>query len=389
MLYSNYDCDVWDRLKACPLPLYLYGTGDGADKILAVCRSRGITVSGIFVSDEFYRRQTFQGFSCMTLSQLEDSVSQFAVVVAFGSHLPQLKDRVLAISARHPLFMPDVPVAGGPVFDKTFLTDHMEQFEEARSLFADPDSQKVFDQIIDYKMTGSVQPLFASESDKEEVFTHLIPLGAEEDYLDLGAYNGDTIREFLAHVPTDNQSLPLYHSIAAFEPERHSFKKLTQYVESAGLHDVSLYFGGVGAVTQDRSLRDNHGRGSHLIGNSFTADAGSQPFGLDMQKGASAGQPLGRLTHFYRIDDLSLPCSYLKIDVEGMEYETLDGLKELLTRQQPKLNIAVYHKSPDLFTLPLKLKKWLPQYQFFLRRHPCFPCWEVNLYARPSARPSF
>lgn len=379
-LYTQYDQDVWDRLKACPLPLYLYGTGDGADKILAVCRARGIRICGIFVSDEFYRGQTFQGFTCRTLSQLETTVGQFAVAVAFGSHLPQLKSRVLDIAARHPLFMPDVPVAGGPVFDRDFLSANRDRIEEARAIWADEDSQKVFDQIIDYKMTGSIEPLFACESDKEEVFSRLIPLGSGEDYIDLGAYNGDTIREFLSHVPGGPSSFS-YHSICAFEPERHSFKKLSQYVETAGLHDVSLYFGGVGALTQDRYLNDNHGRGSHLAGNSFVSETGTEAAGRQPSSGLQAS---GRLTHFYRVDDLSLPCSYLKMDVEGAEEEALDGLKELLTRQQPKLNIAVYHKSGDLFTLPLKIKKWLPQYQFFLRRHPCFPCWEVNLYARPS-----
>lgn len=131
-LYTQYDQDVWDRLKACPLPLYLYGTGDGADKILAVCRARGIRICGIFVSDEFYRGQTFQGFTCRTLSQLETTVGQFAVAVAFGSHLPQLKSRVLDIAARHPLFMPDVPVAGGPVFDRDFLSANRDRIEEDR-----------------------------------------------------------------------------------------------------------------------------------------------------------------------------------------------------------------------------------------------------------------
>ena len=45
----------WDRLKADKRPIFIYGMGDGALKIMSVFREKGITVSGVFASDEFVR----------------------------------------------------------------------------------------------------------------------------------------------------------------------------------------------------------------------------------------------------------------------------------------------------------------------------------------------
>ena len=52
------DTDLWNYLKnqtKAGRPVVLYGTGDGADKIMAVLEERGIPVSGIFASPGFVR----------------------------------------------------------------------------------------------------------------------------------------------------------------------------------------------------------------------------------------------------------------------------------------------------------------------------------------------
>ena len=53
---------VWERLKAESRPIYLYGMGDGAVRILAAMRSYEIPVAGIFASDEFVRGHDFAGY---------------------------------------------------------------------------------------------------------------------------------------------------------------------------------------------------------------------------------------------------------------------------------------------------------------------------------------
>ncbi|HCA56163.1 MAG TPA: FkbM family methyltransferase, partial [Ruminococcaceae bacterium] len=43
---------------------------------------------------------------------------------------------------------------------------------------------------------------------------------------------------------------------------------------------------------------------------------------------------------------------------------------------------ALYHRSEDIFKLPLLLKEINPSYRLYLRQHPHIPAWDLNLYAR-------
>ena len=52
---------LWDGLSRRECPIWLYGTGNGADKILDVLEARGIPVQGVFASDGFVRSRVFRG----------------------------------------------------------------------------------------------------------------------------------------------------------------------------------------------------------------------------------------------------------------------------------------------------------------------------------------
>jgi len=350
---------LYKTLISEPRPLFLYGTGDGADKILDTLSDHGIPVSGIFVSEEFYRGQTFRGFPVTTLSALEARypADGFVILVAFGSHLPDMLRRVKELADRHPVLIPDMPVAGHQLFDERFYREHKDALLSAEALWADDLSRRVFSDIVAYKLTGSPELLFRCVSPKEEVFTSLLPLGENEDYLDVGAYNGDTVREFLRYTGG------AFCSVTAMEPELRSFRKLEAYLKAVG-GDVRAIHAAAAAQTKTVPMVQRRGRGSSL-----QADA------------SHTGKRVE--TPFQKVDELGLSVSYVKIDVEGMEAEALAGMKETLLSCRPKLNIALYHRSEDLFALPLMLSGWLPDYRFYLRRHDCFPCWEVNLYALP------
>ena len=75
---------------------------------------------------------------------------------------------------------------------------------------------------------------------------------------------------------------------------------------------------------------------------------------------------------------------YIKYDVEGAEYEALTGSAGTIKRYSPELSVSVYHRSEDIFKLIIKLKSINPSYRFYLRRQPCIPAWEINLYAIPA-----
>ena len=185
------------------------------------------------------------------------------------------------------------------------------------------------------------------------VLERLFSFGEKESYVDLGAYNGDTIREFLEL--TEHR----YEHIYAVEPDPRNFAKLRAFAENEQIRCCSLYNKAVWNAEEELSFDARGGRMSCL------APAGEKAVGT-----LSLDRMLGER-----------PVTYIKMDVEGAESEALSGGTRALRRWKPKLMIAGYHHDDDLWRIPLQLWSICPDYRVYLRRHPYVPCWEINFFA--------
>lgn len=84
----------------------------------------------------------------------------------------------------------------------------------------------------------------------------------------------------------------------------------------------------------------------------------------------------------YPLDSIlgGTPISYLKMDVEGQEAAALEGARRSIAAFRPKMLVSAYHRSEDLFALPLRVLKIRPDYRIYLRHHPYIPEWDTNYY---------
>ena len=88
---------------------------------------------------------------------------------------------------------------------------------------------------------------------------------------------------------------------------------------------------------------------------------------------ASAGLPVGG---HRRLD-------FIKYDVEGAERDALLGSRSLIRQDSPRLLVSVYHRSADLWELPLLVRSLYPDASLYLRRMDGVPAWDIELYAVP------
>ena len=72
--------------------------------------------------------------------------------------------------------------------------------------------------------------------------------------------------------------------------------------------------------------------------------------------------------------------TYIKMDVEGAELETLKGAKNIICRDKPKLAVCIYHKPEDMTDLPIYIKSLVPEYKLYVR-HYSEEKYETILYA--------
>ena len=191
--------DLWSYLKNCEKPIVLYGTGNGADKVIDRLNADGTKISGIFASDGFKKGKIFRGFTVSSYSELAERYPEMVVVMCFGSSRSEVIDNVKRLMQKHTVFVADVPVYGNTVFDLAFARQNAKKIRATYSLLSDEPSKKVFENTVLFKITGNPNYLFEIESPRSEVFS-LLNLKNNESFLDLGAYNGDTVIEFTQNV---------------------------------------------------------------------------------------------------------------------------------------------------------------------------------------------
>lgn len=72
--------------------------------------------------------------------------------------------------------------------------------------------------------------------------------------------------------------------------------------------------------------------------------------------------------------------TFIKMDVEGSELETLKGAEKTILKYRPKLAISLYHKDEDIVTIPIFLERLGLGYKYYLRHYQTRMC-ETVLYA--------
>ena len=224
---------LWEYLKTAGKPVVLYGTGDGADKVIARLEETGINVSGIFASDEFVRGQQFHGFTVRKYSELLALREKVIVLIAFASELPEMLDRFYILSEIHETYAPHVPVFSDDLtVTPEWINNYEAELQTVYDRLADAASRDTFAAILNYKLSGKLFYLQECTTKREEDMKELFSFGEEESYVDAGAYDGDTVQEFLALTGH------CCKKIFALEPDPKNYKKLTDFVRQNGLNNV-------------------------------------------------------------------------------------------------------------------------------------------------------
>ena len=347
--------DMWQTLKDSTKPIVMYGMGNGADKILAVFSEKGIEVSDFFASDGFVRHQLFHGKTVMSYAEICEKYKDFTVVVSFGSRLPDVLECIYRIDSERELYIPDVPVVDGEVFDLDFFKKHREELAAACELLADDLSKQTFCDVVMYKLTGSLKYLRRHTVTPDDVMRGVLNAGKYRECADLGAYNGDSIRELAEYAELSR--------VTAFEPDFRNYKKLRTFAESAPYKITAC---NCAAWDREEMLSFTAGanRNSTLMG-----DVGVKT-GAKIKTVAAA-----------RLDSLHMgKCDYIKYDVEGAEYEAILGSREIIAKERPDLLVSMYHRSEDMYRLPLLVSE-LGYKKLYLRRYEYVPAWDLNLLA--------
>ena len=355
----NIKTDLWHYLAKSSRPIVMYGMGNGADKILSVCDKYGVQISDFFASDGFVRGHSFHGKTVISYSAMKEKYEgqNPIVLLSFASSLPDVLALFKTVGNECELYAPDVPVFGETLFTIEFFEENYSRLEAVYNSLSDDESKRIYENVISYKLTGDIRYLWNSESDKAQVYNGILDCKNIHRYVDLGAYNGDTIREMISFNPS-------LQSVIALEPDARNFRKLSEYANTVESCDIKCI--NSGAWNENTTL---------LFDASGNRNAGIVSKGNIVSKIKEV--PVVSLDSVLNGEQID----YIKYDVEGSEKEALLGSAKTIRVHSPKLLVSLYHRSEDIFILPELVKELNPDYSLYLRRFPYIPAWDLNLYA--------
>lgn len=340
--------ELWQYLKETRKPILLYGMGNGADKIINVLEENGIEFQGVFASDGFVRDKFFHGKKLISYSQAKEQFGDMIVLLCFGSARDDVRQNVLKIASEQELYAPEVPVVSTGLFNLDYYNQNKAEFDKIYSLLADDLSKKTFLNIIKYKISGKIEYLLDCETDENEPYKTFLHLSNDETFLDLGAYTGDTVADFVARVED-------YNEIIAVEPDIKNFKKLSRNTEN--LKNIILYNAGISDSVKCDMFSMCGGRNS-------TSDKGKTEI------------------EFLSVDKIckGKNVTYIKMDVEGEEENTILGAGDTIRKCKPKMLVSAYHKTDDFLCLPKAVLNIRDDYKIYLRHFRSLPAWDTNFY---------
>ena len=161
-----------------------------------------------------------------------------------------------------------------------------------------------------------------------------------------------------------------YHQIYMYEPSEDYYKRYYKNIA----HLNKCYWIGKGLWSKEDIL-DFFDRPDHDISSNQNLS------GIEKQYKYMEGRwikiPVTSL-------DISIESSekvtFIKMDIEGSEYEALKGCERIIREQRPKLAICLYHKVEDIYELPKLILTFNSEYKFYIR-HYSLGMLETVLYA--------
>jgi len=224
-----------------------------------------------------------------------------------------------------------------------------QRAEKIANLLADENSKKVYLGVIKARCgLGSFCDFYTKQVQyfENEYFKY----GENEFLIDCGAYDGNTIDDFIKFVPN-------FKGIVSFEATPATFK----------------------------ILKKNYGNNPkiQLINKAVWSEAKKLVFNMDSKTSGDyigAGNSINPIQcdnvisieiEATSIDALELQekVTFIKMDIEGAELEALKGAKETILRDKPKLAIAIYHSNEDMFCIAEYIHEICPEYKLYVKHH--------------------
>lgn len=330
--------------------IYIYGAGNAGAMTYDLLKKINIEISG-FIDN---RSKEISCYMDKSVSAIENEIvkDNIFVIVSFlcsYEELEHIEKRLLSLGYSKICYFHDIynliskinfEKSKGTNYNK-IVTNEKEKILEIEGYLCDKRSKQVYYDFYN-ALVNENSSLFSNIDEGVQYFVDdIIFEKGYECFIDCGAFDGDTVIN-LKKLKGEIEKAVL------FEPEKVNFEKLKENIKAESIaKELILFPCGVWNKTELLTFK------SGLQGSSSIAESGD----VHVQ--------------CISLDDvlIGFEPTFIKMDIEGAEYEALLGAENIIKNYKPDLAISIYHKVEHIIEIPLLIKKFNPKYKLYLRCH--------------------
>jgi FkbM family methyltransferase len=346
---ENRDDKLAYRIKQLDLPVIIHGMGSVALNTQRKLKADyGIDVDSFVLDDEYITEST----DAITVTECNAKYQGFILVLGFleaywlyeGSFQNKFPGaRLITIFSE---------VSGFEAISESHFKEQYDQYSVLNNFLLDKTSKESYQAFLNAKLNADFAfllpfvvlpqytPIFRVQSKESE--EDFLKFEEGEVFVNCGAYNGDTIKDYLDIVGEKCEK------IYALEPDKNNIELLEEYVESNNLSD-RVEICPVGVSDEKKTLR-------------FSGEGGMKSK-ID-EKGETL-VPVDSIDNIVGENRIT----FINMDIEGAEMDALRGAAETIKRHKPTLAISAYHRRNDCIDIPKYIRSLVPGYKFYFRLH--------------------
>lgn len=343
------DETVFNQMKNSRTPLYMWGCGNLAKELYKKLCEQGITISGTFVDKEFFvENQNFNGMRIMTAEEVFSKGGPLDIIIGCAQYDKGLQFKNNSTVAN--VFFVASPYQTHSAIDMSFLEQNKAELQYLFHLVADDLSRETLVAFLNAKINNDAAYCFTVCKRPIDYFSNdIFEITCSETYVDVGAYNGDSIKLFLAKTKSR------FNKIFAFEPDE-SFDELSAYVQGLGLKNIFIHQTGLWCRKTTLFFDALGGQSSRINAE------GTKAIDVD-----------------YLDNIVPETITLIKINMSTGVMETLQGAKDAL-KHKPKLAIVLGLNRNDLLSIPAYIAGLGMNYKIYIRLNEAMPS-RLTMYA--------
>ena len=226
-----------------------------------------------------------------------------------------------------------------PFIYQRYINNNIDRINDLIDKLQDEKSIETLKAVIKMRLSWN-EEYVNDVVDKDMYFIKELKLTDNEVFVDGGAYDGDTLDDFLMRVVGN------FDSVYCFEPGKNQYETLQNRVEKYKYKkNIHLYNEGLYSKSEQIGFTGN--------GTEFHVNNNEQ----------------GNKCKVIAIDGIKIKPTLIKLDVQGFELEALKGSINTIKKYKPSMAICVYHKMEDILDVVDWINSLKLNYKLYLRHH--------------------